>query len=467
MPLNWNAQSLAAATAGRWKGELCAGIEGFSIDTRSLKGGAVFIALKTNQRDGHGFLKQAMDKGAVAAIVSKYQADCKLPQLLVDDTFAALNRAAEWQRQRFAGKLIAVTGSSGKTGTKDLLQLMLGRDRCHATEGNFNNHIGVPLSLLNTAQDHWQYSVLEIGMNQPGEIAALTQLVKPDCCVVTSVGPAHLEGVGDLAAVAREKVAICQYAGEHADRFIAGSCCSYEVFRSLAGKVTVVCNNDDLPFEFSLPNNYNQLTYTTTDDPEAGLLMFMGDSRASGHFISFAAVSPGVCANAALALTVAGAEGVDMQILQQRLNEWRPGHLRGERIREAGRQWYVDCYNANPASMIDALLGFDRTYNSGRRLFVIGGMRELGLDSQKWHRRVGASIPARPDDELVLIGREAEWILQGLLAAGIQPGKVSVLDDPLAARAITDDFQGSIFLKGSRAYQLERLLPAIERGQAC
>ncbi|MCC5835150.1 MAG: UDP-N-acetylmuramoyl-tripeptide--D-alanyl-D-alanine ligase [Opitutales bacterium] len=467
MSLNWNSQSLQAATGGRWQAELCSPVEGFSIDTRSLRPGEVFVALKTPQRDGHAYIGQALAKGAVAALVSKPQTELALPQLIVDDTFAALNRAAAWQRARFSGEVIAVTGSSGKTGTKDLIRLLLGAGETHATSGNFNNHLGLPLSLLATADDRWQRSILEIGMNQPGEIAELTRLARPHCCVVTSVGPAHLEGVGSLDAVAREKASLCREAGADVDCYIAAECLSYGAFRNLRSRVTVIQPGAPGATLSDLPDNYDLLNYTTTEDPEAGLMIWWKNSPASGHFFSFPAISPGVRANTALALAVARAKGVDMETLSHRLREWAPARLRGEQVREAGRQWYVDCYNANPASMLDALKGFDRRFRHQARLFVVGGMRELGTESESWHRAVGAAIPAQENDQVVLIGLEAEWMHQGLQASGRSCAQVSVLDEALAARPIVEEFQGAVFLKGSRAYQLERLLPASERGQTC
>lgn len=467
MQLNWNAESLKTATGGRWQGALRSDIGGFSIDTRSLKAGDVFIALKTDQRDGHAYLQQAKANGAAAAIVHHAESDCDLPQLIVDDTFAALNRAAAWQRARFTGRVIGVTGSSGKTGTKDLVRLLLGIEQTHATQGNFNNHLGVPLSILMTAEDRWQHSVLEVGMNQPGEIAALTRLVQPQACVVTSIGPAHLEGVGSLEAVAREKAMLCQQAGADAHCFIAAECLSYGAFQDLRARVTVIQAGPPGSNECRLPAHYDLLNYTTTQAPEAGLTLWWKNAPASGHFFSFSAVSPGVRANAALALAVARAEGVDMETMAHRLNQWQPAPLRGQQIREAGRHWYVDCYNANPASMLDALAGFDQRFSDRPRLFIVGGMRELGVQSESWHRRVGAAIPARDSDRVVLIGLEADWMREGLEAAGRCPAELSLLDEPLAARDCIESFQGDVFIKGSRAYRLERLVPSDERGLAC
>ena len=203
----WTAREAEAATGGKAIGDWC--VDGVSIDTRTIEAGDLFVALKA-ARDGHEFVAQALDKGAGAALVSRVPEGVTpdAPLLIVDDVLAGLEALGRAARSRMSGKVVAVTGSVGKTSTKEMLRTVLGgQGKTHASVASYNNHWGVPLTLARMPADT-EFAVIEIGMNHPGEIAPLAALAQPHVALVTTVAPAHLEAFEDVAGIAREKGAI-------------------------------------------------------------------------------------------------------------------------------------------------------------------------------------------------------------------------------------------------------------------
>ncbi len=427
----------------------------------------MFIALKTSRHDGHEFLATALKSGASAALVSTADPALPLPQLIVEDTLKALQKAGCAQRKRFHGTVIAVTGSSGKTSTKNLLKILLGAERTFATAGNFNNHIGVPLSLLCLDNEYHQYAVLEAGMNQPGEIEMLRDWIEPEISVVTSVGPAHLEGVGSVENVAREKAALCKLPSLYHHAFFHYDCLSYGEFRNLSCRVHAL-KQASVANSFSLPKNFQALDYTMTEQPEGGLRLSLTDQTPSGCFFQLPdGLTEGMRQNAVLAISVAFHLGVNAEELNERLQSWKPDALRGSICRHSGRAWYLDCYNANPQSMSDALEGFDRQFSAGKRYFVLGDMNELGRTSAHWHREVGRNGPWRPGDRIMLIGGESIHYREGIEETGLKDLSISLheqMDDDCVEEL--RQFTGSIFLKASRSMNLEALYQKAE-GISC
>ena len=203
-------EQLQVWTAGRWHGGVPARVTGWSNDTRALKPGDAFVALKTASRDGHDFLDDAAARGAGCALVAREVAGAPIPQLVVGDPLESLQRVAAIWREKFRGPVYGVTGSVGKTSTKDLLRRILGPDTTHATHANLNNLLGVPLTLLGLDPATHAAAVIEAGMSEPGELERSAWILRPDIAVVTNVQPAHLAGLGSMEAVAREKSALCR-----------------------------------------------------------------------------------------------------------------------------------------------------------------------------------------------------------------------------------------------------------------
>ncbi len=467
-------EKLAAWTGGRWTRSPGGALGGFSQDTRTLNAGQVFVALKTGRRDGHAFLGEAQGRGAAAALVAHDAAGSNLPQLVVPDPLAAFQAIAREHRRGFPGKVIGVTGSVGKTSTKDLLALLLGgavvagvSRACGtgpaspgpatagagrhvlATEGNLNNHIGVPLTLTRLDPAIHQFAVIEAGINTPGEMAGLAAMIEPDHAIVTLVGAAHLEGLGSLAGVAREKSALLSAARPGGCQVFPVSCWQFPPFRELANPLVLVPADGKMA-----PVTGRTVTFTVFHRP--GRTEVALDRRRP--FI-LRRVSGGMAQNAALALTLASELGVSDAALQERLARWTPARWRGEMQRHGSADVYCDFYNANPASMADAIAAFDGLAPADRpRLFVLGGMEELGAQAADFHRQAGRTILLRPGDFLFALGDHAAALRAGLLENGNDPAQIAIIADLAPVRERLAGFRGAVFLKGSRRWRLETAL---------
>ncbi len=458
MPI-FTPDTLARWTSGRWLAPPRGTITGFGADTRRLGPGQMFVALKTEKRDGHDFLAAALAAGAAAALVAVAQPGCALPQLVVADPLTAFQAVAREHRQAFPGPVVGVTGSAGKTSTKDLLARLLGANPgaadvspVLATPGNLNNAIGVPLTLTQLDASVHAYAVVEAGINLVGEMATLAGMIAPDIAIVTLVAPAHLEGLGSLEGVAREKARLAAAVRPSGVAIFPSACTAFAAFRDLAVP-TLPVGGPGAPVSFSVEHG------------EAGTeLRLSGPGIPAGPY-ALPRMTEGMAQNAALALTAAFRLGVPADLIRQRLAQWQPAALRGEWIRQADQLLYLDCYNANPASMSDALATFTRSAPAALpRLFLIGGMEELGPDSARYHTEVGGRLQLRPEDELWLIGGQAAAFRTGALAAGARAAQITLATSlaPLAARLA--GFQGAVFIKGSRRYQLETLVPEAVTG---
>lgn len=437
---------LAAAAAGRWTREpdARAPITGFTMDSRKLAPGMAFVALKTAARDGHAFLVAARDAGASAALVSAPGLSLDLPQLVVADPLAAFQQIAAAHRRAFPGVVVGVSGSAGKTSTKELLALLLSAapGDVLATEGNLNNHLGVPLTLTRLDPVAHKFAVVEAGIGGPGEMRVLADMIAPDHAVITMVGPAHLEALGSLDGVAREKSVLPAAVRAGGLKVFPATCQEFAAFRELPAPALALA-----PAISHAPGE-TRVSVPLSDEPGA-----------PAHVFTCRRVSDGMATNAALALALALRLGVAPAEAQARLAAWRPAALRGELTRDAAGRWlYVDCYNANPASMHDALAAFAGIAPAGQpRLYVIGGMEELGADSAAYHRRFGVALAAalrEGDSALVLAAAPAA----AALVEGANDARVVAAPDLAALRARFEAHAGAVFIKGSRRYQLESLL---------
>ena len=443
-------EKLAVWTGGRWTRLPGGALTGFNQDTRSLSAGQVFVALKTDKRDGHDFLEEALTKGAAAALVSHEVAGVGLPQLVVTDPLAAFQRIAREHRREFHGTVIGVTGSAGKTSTKDMLAVLLGgAPAVYATKGNLNNHLGVPLTLTELEPGSHRAAVIEAGINMPGEMAGLAEMIEPDHSLVTLVGPAHLALLGSLGNVAFEKSRLPAATRSGGLNVFPVGCWAYGAFQELANPLVLVPANEGM-VKVTAPT----LSFTVLHRPERTEVTLEGRR----NFV-LQRVSGGMAQNAALALALASALGVEDTVLQMRLNYWQPSKWRGELQRVGGALVYCDFYNANPASMADAISAFTSLVRPELpRLFVLGCMEELGSGSTDYHRQLGRSILLRPGDALFVLGAQAEAVREGLLENGNDPAQVNVIADVEPVRGRLAGFQGAVFLKASRRYQLETVL---------
>jgi UDP-N-acetylmuramoyl-tripeptide--D-alanyl-D-alanine ligase len=443
--------SLAAWTGGCWSAQPALPLGGFTQDTRQLREGQVFVALKTEKRDGHDYLAAAAAAGASAALVNRVNPDIALPQLVVTDTLTAFQTIAREHRRAFRGPVIGVTGSSGKTSTKNLLALLLGgSSRVLATEGNLNNYIGVPLTLTRLEPDAHATAVIEAGISCPGEMDTLAGMIEPDYGVVTMIGPAHTQELGGLEGVAKEKSSLLRHLRPEGLGVFPLSCWEYAEFQDLPEESLVV-----------VPEGRGAVTpRTVTLDVEFTAdrtELVLGGTRR----FSFRRVSRGMAENAGLAIALASELGASDVAIQRALAEWRPAKWRGEFKRVEGRLWYLDFYNANPASMADALQTFaEVTPAEEPRCYVLGGMEELGAQAAQYHRELGRSLKLRAQDRAFVIGALADEVVRGAVETGTPEARIEIVTtlEPVAERLA--GYRGAVFVKGSRSHALERAVPA-------
>jgi UDP-N-acetylmuramoyl-tripeptide--D-alanyl-D-alanine ligase len=432
-------------------------LSGFTIDTRQIRVGQVFVALKTDKRDGHNFLATAQSAGAGAALVSRADPSLSIPQLVVADPLTAFQTIAREHRCTFNGPVIGVSGSAGKTSTKNLLALLLGDEEggVLATEGNLNNHLGVPLTLTRLDPARYTFAVIEAGISGPGEMAPLAAMIEPDLTINTLVAPAHVEALGSLEGVAREKAVLPAAVRAGGVAVFPEQSRQFPAFRDLTVR-TLVIEQAEVLRPSAPPKDRVYFTVTHRDD-ETAIAIAYGEPPPM--VFTLRRVSAGMAQNAVLAICAALRLGVGPETIQARLAGWQPAKLRGELRCEDGRLLYLDCYNANPAAMGDALDAFYAVApESEPRLLVIGCMGELGPESPMYHRALGRAIRLRRGDHLMVIGDDADAVRQGTLESSISPSQVEVVTSLEPVKARLSGFRGAVFIKGSRRYQLESVL---------
>jgi UDP-N-acetylmuramoyl-tripeptide--D-alanyl-D-alanine ligase len=433
--LRWG--ELVAMTGGKLvRGRRDAPFDSFSIDTRTLKPGEAFWALKGETHDAHDHL--AMAKAASGWIVAKgrWPADGAPEQVLeVADTLEALQQLGAKHRTRFPVKIVAVTGSNGKTTTKELLRAMCAaKGNTCATQGNFNNHFGVPLSLLELGPEH-EFGVFELGANHVGEIALLTKLVAPDACVVTNVSEAHVGLFGGI-----EKV------------FEAKS----ELPRGIKGPAAL---NADDPRLRKLARELGPRAILFGSTPSARVRLDGAALDIDGERIELEgpAASPINRLNAAAAAAGVLGLGLEPEDIRKGLKNFSPPKMRMElRKAASGADVLFDAYNANPGSMRAALSEFIDRFAGKKRIAVLADMKELGSESARLHRELGDWLKTQPLKKVLLAGPEIKPAAEALEGA---PFEVAWAEDPLA---LAGRLKGlgpgdAVLFKGSRAMALERL----------
>ncbi len=421
-------------------------------DSRSVVPGDLFLALGGENFDGHDFVTDALAKGAVGVVVSReVPADESTPIYPVPDTLIALGQLARHRRRAGKAKVIGVTGSSGKTTTKELLAGALsGSFRVHATPRNLNNRIGLPLTLLDAPSDA-QLLVLEMGTNEPGEIQALVDIAEPEVGVITTVSETHLEKLGSLDGVLDEKL---------------------DLLRGLTGGRVGVVGDDPptLPQKArSLVEDLRVVGWTGEADPtfrpaeaevtQRGCYQF----RWMGEPVRLAMPGRHSVQNALLALATAFALGVPAKDAARRVGKVRAKGMRNELRVLGGLTLLLDCYNANPQSLRAALDLLETVQVLGSRVAVLGSMLELGEGSRLLHRQLLEEALARPLDLVVATGlfaEAAEWVSPP--AGGAELVRAPELKE--AEEVLLQRLGGTeiVLLKGSRGVALESLVPALE-----
>lgn len=430
---------------------------GVSTDSRSLRPGELFVALEGPNFDGHAFLEAAHGGGAAGAVVRQEVGAPPaegLPLYPVEDTLEALGALARYRRRALEARVVGITGSSGKTTAKELLASVLATAfSVHATRGNLNNRVGVPLTLL-AAPDEAGVLVVELGTNEPGEIAALTRITEPDVGLVTTVSESHLEGLGDLEGVLEEKLALLR--GLRPD----GAAVVGDEPATLAERSR----------RLSLPVRVAGLSGAADPEWRGQLLDMDGEGRwrvrlPAGTFRCGIPGRHGV-GNALLALAAGDLLGVPVEAGLAAVEGARAGKLRGEVLRLGELTLVADCYNANPQSTRAALELLADLPAPGGRVAVLGSMLELGPGSAALHRQVLEAARALPLRVVVGVGAFAEQIraLSTGEGDGGGPELLSAANPEEAWMVLSPHLSGdeTVLLKASRGVALERLLPAFQ-----
>jgi len=435
--------ALATWSDGRWHGAVPAAVSGFGNDTRLLAAGQAFVALRTARRDGHDFLGDARARGASCALVSRAMPD-PLPQLVVDDALGGLQRIAAAWRARLPFPVVGVTGSVGKTSAKEMLRAALG-PRAHATVANLNNTLGVPLALLQADPSLHDAAVIEAGMSEPGELRISSQVLRPDIAVVTNVRAVHLAGLGTLAAIAREKAELVRALAPGGEAFLLAETLRHAAFADLAASCVALCGEEE-----AVPAGVRRVARFRLGSIPGGWSLDLSDPALGSLVIHLGPVSRGQAVNAALAALAAMRAGAAHGSIATALAAWRPLPGRGSVHWLGGRPLYVDCYNASPASLADAAETFVQQ-TTGPRLFILGGMAELGVDSKRMHREAGLALPLGPGDSVIGFGGDASALAEA--CGGQVVAEIAEIAERIRAHS------GPVLVKGSRAHALERALP--------
>ena len=455
---SFDPQHIADWTGGSWLDEPSVAIEGFCFDSRQIKFGQCFVALSSGARDGHEFIEQAAKGGAVAAIVETFK-PIALPQLKVADSLVALGAIGDAVRSKFSKPVVGITGSCGKTSTKDMLRCLLGEERTHATAGNWNNRIGVPMTLFGLDSSSHNFAVIEAGINQPDEMKELGKIIQADLIVLTNIEAAHLELLGSLEGIATEKSFLAEHAKPDSPIILPVDALRYHAFRKLAHRAIVLLPKGapapDLPCKQIVRYEISKkIENRSVIQP----LKVYQNVTIDGRKYPVASSSLGIATNSALAIVAAKYLGIIESEILERIELWRPSGNRGC-IETFGKQtFYIDCYNANPSSMADALDAFHRGMPQGiARFYILGAMDELGTTALAQHEAIGRLLKLRPEDRVAFVGpNELTEAYTSAIPAQqyIRAGSVEKIKSTIA------QFKGAIFLKGSRTYSLEKLLPS-------
>ena len=368
-----------------------------TTDSRAITPGCLFFAFKGASFDGNAFAPQALEQGAALCVISdeKYKVDDRC--IVVPDVLATLQELAREHRRHLTVPVVGITGTNGKTTTKELVHAVLAkRYKTSATAGNFNNHLGVPLTLL-AIPEGTQIAIVEMGANHPGEIAFLCDIADPDCGLITNVGRAHLEGFGSFEGVIKTKT---------------------ELYRHLATKEGTVFVNADNPILMEKASGLATVTYGkdetamvrgtyVSSDPYLHFYFEVGDNVYNVRTHLLGAYNFDNCMAAVAVGLHLGVEPFD---IKEAIEQYMPANQRSQWKETADNKLYLDCYNANPSSMAAAIASFAEMDSGSGKVAIIGAMRELGDASQEEHRKLVQALADCHMECCLLIGHEFDGL---------------------------------------------------------
>jgi UDP-N-acetylmuramoyl-tripeptide--D-alanyl-D-alanine ligase len=411
-----------------------------STDSRNIRSGCLFFALKGDNFNGNLFALQAIESGASLAVVDEDTGQRHSQIIRVDHVLATLQELAQHHRRQLSLPLIAITGSNGKTTTKELCKAVLAKKfRVQATEGNLNNHIGVPLTLL-SIDPLTDVGIIEMGANHPGEISLLCDIAEPDFGLITNIGKAHLEGFGSLEGVARAKG---------------------ELFEHLRHRGKTIFVNEKDPLVAKLvPKSYARVSYYNGPrgiaEKHAHADPFLSLETAGGAEslkISTNLLGRYNIENVLAACCVGIKFGVPVKDIEEAIHNYKPGNNRSQYIETGKNRLFMDAYNANPSSMHAAISEFLQTREE-KKVLILGEMREVGTSSRHEHEKLLEWLAGKELTEIICVGRSFEGMMP---KTGFRYFETAdKLSGYLLQNPVQDCF---ILIKGSRSNRLEKIVP--------
>ncbi|MGQ8336599.1 UDP-N-acetylmuramoyl-tripeptide--D-alanyl-D-alanine ligase [Sunxiuqinia sp. A32] len=411
-----------------------------STDTRDIKKDSIFFALKGANFDGNKFSQEALNKGAAYVVVDDQKLSGKENHIVVDNVLESLQKLANYHRNQFDIPVIGITGTNGKTTTKELIAAVLQKKyQITFTQGNFNNHIGVPLTLLQIKKET-EIAIIEMGANHPGEIAELCEIAEPNYGIITNIGKAHLEGFGSFEGVIKTKSEL------------------YDFLRKKGAPCFINADNELL---IKQAIGLKQLSYGKNTSAD-----LKGQAEESGYFLTVKALFPKGwlylksrligAYNFENILTAArvGLEfDVDPLAIQDSILKYQPTNNRSQLIEKKNKKIIMDAYNANPTSMEASLKNFF-SINATHKTVILGDMLELGNDTQEEHQRIVDLLEAEKLDNIILVGGIFATTSTGIKTKKFE--QVELLIDYLYQQKLLED--NLILIKGSRGIHLEKIL---------
>lgn len=428
-------------------------IKDISTDTRTISEGSLFIALKGANFDGHDFAAQAMELGAVAVVTDRPVAGARC--LIVDSTAQALLDAASYYRSKFDIPLVGITGSVGKTTTKEMIYSVLSRSfKTLKTEANYNNEVGMPKTLLGLDSSH-QAAVIEMGMNHKGEISRMSTSCKPTVCVITNIGVSHIENLGSQEGILGAKLEILDGAAADAP--------------------LILCRDDRMLSKAEIYGGRRVWYYSVS---KKDCDVYASDIAADSKGISFTihynreklsarinCLGEHNIRNALAAFCVGAAVGMENEDIIAGIADFKPEGMRQNIITDKGRTYILDCYNAAPDSMKASLSILSQVSVSGRRIAVLGDMLELGKGAAKYHRTVGEYVKASKADMMLCFGKNSAYYIEGACDKGFDRENTAHFEsrEELAEYLKANLGEGdAVLFKGSRGMKLEEVYEAIK-----
>lgn len=453
---NMTLENIAKACQGTYVGDpkdRGKEVAGISLDSRKMEAGWLFVATRGEKVDGHSFIRQAMDEGAVAVVCEKDLGQTSFPYIRVEDSFDALKKMAAFYRSNLSCKVVGITGSVGKTSTKEMIAAVLSvKYNVQKTDKNYNNEVGVPLTIFTIKEEH-EVAVLEMGISDFGEMSRLTQIARPDICVITNIGQCHLENLGTRDGVLKAKTEIFSGMQEDGEAVLNGDDDKLITVKSVHGKAVHYFSKNP-----SGQKEGNEMVYAT-DISVQGLLgtdciIHIGGEQTAVHI-----PLPGehMVSNALAAATVGRILGLTPEQIREGIEKVKPLEGRSHIVKTENYVLIDDCYNANPVSM-KAALDLLATAQ-GRKVALVGSMFELGGDEERLHYEIGTYAAAKNLDVIVALGTLGRQIYEGAKNEGVrQAFYFETPEEFLLHKTEVLKKGDSILIKASHGMHLEKIV---------